>query len=154
MKKIATLFFLLFIIFIFSHNRAKSITVFEDISTEREYPKYCYIKLLTNKITTKNINQQFPNMQIISISAYIDPVYKNKLKNILGIYYFKEKSISENIDDFINLYHMTLKEKGIIENLKSTYTYGIPIEEIKIFCDEKTIHTLRNKNYDFVIRNK
>lgn len=96
------------------------------------------------KITTNNFNDYFKNYKIISITPYLNPIFKSKLKTDLT-YNFKNIKLNNNLNNFIAFYEKQIRNSGYTQNIEMIYYQGIKIDKVVIFTNLKNIYELTEK---------
>lgn len=145
MKKIATLFFLFFIILTYI-TKDNTQPVFEEItSPSTDSQSHIYeIKIKDGTITTKNFEQYFDKIKVLRITPLLNPIYEERLKNEVGTYSFTENSIENNILTFTKKYDSILKNHGFLKDSTQMYIEGIKISKVEIFGTKGTLQKLQS----------
>jgi len=141
MKKVLILLILIFI-FSFILNKNKIQTVF---SVDTEYEIY-YLDFRKVNLNTNNFNDYFNNnnMDIIKIEPYVNPIYKDKIKNLN--YLFDYYSNESNIKKFKERYLKEIKNNNYIDDYNKYLINGIKIEMVKVYSNYKEILELISLN--------
>ena len=103
-----------------------------------------FLNLEEYNITTKNFESYFKNDDIISITPYVNPIYKKKINSNLK-YNFKHTSIFQNITNFERYYEKVIKESGYIKDLSMISYEGIKINEICLYEKVEIVNELLKK---------
>ncbi len=136
MKKIIILF--LSIIIIFSISKASTKEVFN----EYDYNIY-YLDFREANLTTENFNEYFNNIDILKISPYINPIYKNKFK--FDEYLFDYSSYDNNIKKFKESFLKELKLINYSDYINCSIK-GIKIDMVKVYARKSDINKIINKD--------
>lgn len=92
-----------------------------------------YLNLEEEDITTLNFNKYVThNMDIISITPYVNPIYKDKISNLK--YNFSTLSYKSNINNFTKYYKKTIDDSGYLDNLSEIEVNGIKINEVEVYA--------------------
>lgn len=129
MKKFILLFFFLSLIFFSSYEKIQPVISTLDIDQNN------ILCLKIEDLTHNNMILTLENIKILSIEPYINPLYKNQLKD-LKTYYFLDYLNKNNVQKFVNHYLNELKRKGYQKDYYYYSLYGIPIQKIYIEKDE------------------
>ncbi len=93
-----------------------------------------YLDLSETNINTKNIYKYISkNIDIISITPYINPIYKDKIGNI-KYNFMSNLSLKKNINRFENYYKDIIKEYGYIDDIDYSIKDGIKILELEVYA--------------------
>lgn len=102
-----------------------------------------YEIVFTNReLTTRNFIEYFNNYKVISISPYINPLYKGKATNIYK-YTFDYTNISSNLNKFEQRYITFLEQKGYKQESIKIRLNGIVIEKVVLYSEEKDVLDLK-----------
>ena len=105
-----------------------------------------YLDLSEDNITTLNINKTISNdIDIISVTPYVNPIYKKTLGN-LKYKFIHNISRNRNIHNFVKYYKNTIKGTGYLEDLNYISIDGIKILEIEVYAKGEDIIKLLYKN--------
>ena len=138
MKKYYILFILILII-IFTVDNESVMPVFN----ENDYDIY-YLDFRNTNLNTNNFNDYFnEEIDILKISPYINPIYKNKFS--FDEYLFNYSSINNNIKIFKEKYLNELKKYNY-DDYNYSLIYGIKIDMVKVYSNKKNINNLLNKD--------
>lgn len=122
-----------------------------------DYSVY-YLDLSEEDIRTINLSKFIPKtVEIVSLTPYINPIYKNKIKSLK--YSFRPNlSLKKNLNNFTNYYKDTIKEYGFLDDLNYINVDGIKILELEVYAkgsDIINIMYVRNKiKYKTVLKNE
>lgn len=108
-----------------------------DINLE-DYSVY-YLDLSEEDITTLNLHKYIPStVDIISITPYVNPIYKDKIKS-LKYSFLSNISYKRNINNFIDYYKNTIKGTGYIDDINYINVDGIKILELEVYASGSDI---------------
>lgn len=91
-----------------------------------------YLDLAGSNITTNNLKNYINNMEVISISLYINPSY-DKVGNI-EYSFVSNISFKRNMDKLKNIYIDTIKKEYPTENFSSLDIDGIKIDKLVLYA--------------------
>ncbi|MDD2181520.1 MAG: hypothetical protein PHW32_04025 [Bacilli bacterium] len=99
-------------------------------------------------ITTKNLNNYFfdRDIKILGITPKINSLYQKKLDNQARYYAFKNKTISNNINEFESTFKALLGKYGFNGEIEKVDLNGVGISKIKIYASDSKVRKLIN-NY-------
>lgn len=138
MKKLLLLVAMAIVLLISSNDTKKTVPAFS--YTDNEYATY-EITFNIGILNTNNISDKLNGVQIISVYPYINPIYRLKMPQ-LEIYTFDNKSISSNIQKFVNHYIKELEEAGYKQDALNARLIGIEIYKVKLYTKSETIDKL------------
>ena len=93
-----------------------------------------YLDLSESSISTNNIDKFIPkSVDIISITPYINPIYKDKIGN-LKYNFMSNLSVKKNINNFINYYKETIDSYNYIDDIEYSVKDGIKILELEVYA--------------------
>ena len=121
----------LYVIYKINNEKIKPVSINTLTNFSMEDYNVFYLDLSESNITTKNIGKYFKNVDIISIIPYVNPIYKDKID--LKYNFVNNVSLRKNINDFINYYKNSIKNKGYLDNLDYIDIDGIKINEISVY---------------------
>ena len=106
-----------------------------------------YLDLKDEDINTSNILKNIKDqIDIISITPYINPIYENKIGD-LKYSFMPNISKKKNISNFIKYYKENIKSLNYIEDINNIDLNGIKINEVVVFAKgSDIIELLYNKN--------
>lgn len=93
-----------------------------------------YLDISETDITTKNIDKYISkNIDIISITPYINPIYKDKIDNI-KYNFMSNLSLKKNINKFENYYKDIINSYNYIDDIDYNIKDGIKILELEVYA--------------------
>lgn len=149
MKKMTTLFFLCILFFLC--NKTETLKPATKTIEKQDVPSFCYVDLKEN-ITTYHFLEYFKQIEVVSISPRINPLYEKKIPENLQNYLFTAASHQENIETFQKWYQNTLYNLGLSKESNTVYMYGVPLAQTKIICTEETIQKIKKISQNIIIR--
>lgn len=137
MKKVIMIFIVFlsmyFIYNIFNKEEVLTVSLKEETFFHLDDYNVFYLNLEEEEITTLNLDKILTNdIDIISITGYINPIYTDKIGNIK--YKFENISYKKNINRFTKYYIDTIKQKGINDNFSDVSITGIKIKELEVYA--------------------
>ena len=164
MKKIVIIILSLFsIYFIYNTILPKTVPVSLNVHTNFNLEDYnvFYLDLTETDINTLNLNKKIiSNIDIISITPYVNPIYKD-LVGDMKYNFSNNMSLKRNVNKFTKIYKDTIKNKGYIDDLNYINNNGIKILEMEVYAKGSDIvnliyesnikyKTVLNGTYDYL----
>lgn len=135
MKKVFVLVLVILSIYgIYKINNKKTIPVSNVTNFKIDDYNVFYLDLSESNITTRNIKKFIPkSVDIISLTPYVNPIYKNKIGD-LKYKFMNNLSLNKNINNFINYYKDTIKSNNYIDDINYIDVEGIKILELEVYA--------------------
>ena len=140
------------------NNRTLPVSIDNSVDINLDDYSVYYLDLSEEDIRTINLSKFIPKtVEIVSLTPYINPIYKNKIKSLK--YSFRPNlSLKKNLNNFTNYYKDTIKEYGFLDDLNYINVDGIKILELELYAkgsDIINIMYVRNKiKYKTVLKNE
>ena len=140
------------------NNRTLPVSIDNSVDINLDDYSVYYLDLSEEDIRTINLSKFIPKtVEIVSLTPYINPIYKNKIKSLK--YSFRPNlSLKKNLNNFTNYYKDTIKEYGFLDDLNYINVDGIKILELELYAkgsDIINIIYVRNKiKYKTVLKNE
>lgn len=101
------------------------------------------ITLQDKILSTKKIEEYFSNVEILTLTPYVNPLYKNQI--LEQSFQFDTVSISKNVFNLTNKYIYLLQKNGYVKDVIKIKLDGMYIKNMIVYCSEEMIVHLKNK---------
>lgn len=140
-KDMKKLLLCLLCLFLVSSNKSYE-TIFVFNENDNSY-KFYEISFLNKCVSTKNLDKYFEDIEIISVSPFINELYADKIN--FERYNFEQISRERNITRFSNKFISILEKNNYKNDALKAKINGIYIKKIVVYCSCDKINLLKNK---------